>query len=275
MLIFPKICKVFLFVVCLASSFKAFGGKVDSLLVFSKAMKKSMPCTIIVPDTYTQRADSFPVLYLLNGYSGWHSNWILRVPELAQLADDFNTIIVCPEGGRNSWYFDSPLDPSSQYETFVGQEVPAFIDSAYRSRKSRMARMISGLSMGGHGALFIALRHPETFGLAGSMSGGLDLKESKGKYEIAEKIGDSTRWNNYSVISMINTQNASQLKILIDCGVDDFFLQGNRAVHQKLVQLRVPHMYFEKEGGHSWDYWRRSIPYHLFFFRQQMMSIAR
>jgi S-formylglutathione hydrolase FrmB len=129
--------------------------------------------------------------------------------------------------------------------------------------------------MGGHGAMFIALRHTETFGMAGSMSGGLDLLESKGKYEIKEKIGDSTQWSNYSVISMINAEQASQLKILIDCGVDDFFLQGNRAVHQKLVQLKVPHMYFEKEGGHSWDYWRKSIPYHLFFFQQNRLSVSR
>ena len=273
--IFPHSRKAFILFFCFIFSLCAFGGKTDSVWVYSKAMQKPLPCTIVLPDAYKNGSDSFPVLYLLHGYGGWHSNWILRVPELSKLADEFNTIIVCPEGGRNSWYFDSPLEPSSQYETFVGKEVPAFIDSAYRSRKSRMARMISGLSMGGHGALFIALRHPETFGVAGSMSGGLDLKESKGKYEIAEKIGDSTQWNNYSVISMINTEQASQLKILIDCGVDDFFLQGNRAVHQKLVQLKVPHMYFEKEGGHSWDYWRRSIPYHLFFFRQQRMSIAR
>lgn len=253
----------------------ALAGKTDSVLVYSKAMHKQLPCTIVLPDAYQSSSDSFPVLYLLHGYGGWHSNWIIRVPELSQLADAFNTIIVCPEGGRNSWYFDSPLQPESQYETFVGQEVPAFIDSAYRSKQNRMDRMISGLSMGGHGALFIALRHSETFGLAGSMSGGLDLKESKGKYEITEKIGDSTHWDNYSIISMIKPEQASQLKILIDCGVDDFFLQGNRAVHQKLVKMKVPHTYFEKEGGHSWDYWRKSIPYHLFFFQQQRSLISR
>jgi S-formylglutathione hydrolase FrmB len=214
-------------------------------------------------------------LYLLHGYGGWHSNWVLRVPELGSLANDFNTIIVCPEGGTNSWYFDSPILAGSQYETFVGVEVPAFIDSAYRSQKSSMARMISGLSMGGHGAMFIALRHPETFGIAGSMSGGLDLYASKGKFEIAEKIGDSTGWKSYSVLSMLNATQASKLKMLIDCGVDDFFLQSNRAVHQTLVQMKVPHTYIEKEGGHSWEYWRKSIPYHLFFFQQQRQLIAR
>lgn len=237
-------------------------------MVFSKAMKTSLGCTIILPNQYQATGKPIPVVYLLHGYSGWHSNWILRVPELSQFADSFNTIIVCPEGGYNSWYFDSPLDSSSQYETFVAKEIPEYIDAHFNTIKNRKGRAISGLSMGGHGALFLGVRHKEIFGMAASMSGGVNLYESKGRYEISQKIGDSSGWNNYSVLQSIDAQKSKNIQLFFDCGVEDFFLGGNRALHEKLISLKVPHTYMEREGGHNWDYWRKSIRYHLVFFQQ-------
>jgi len=250
----------------------AFAEKIDSAIVYSKAMKKGLPCTIILPSNYNETGKSYPVVYLLHGYSGWHSNWILRAPALSNLADSFQTIIVCPEGGYNSWYFDSPLDSSSQYETFVAKEVPAYIDAHFNTIKNRSGRAISGLSMGGHGALFLGINHKETFGMAASMSGGVNLFESKGKYEISQKIGDSSKWNNYSILQSIDAQKTMNLPLFFDCGVDDFFIGGNRALHEKLIGLKVPHTYMEREGGHTWDYWKQSIRYHMTFFQQHFQQ---
>lgn len=73
--------------------------------------------------------------------------------------------------GANSWYWDSPLDPASQFETFVAQELPDWIDARYLTIPSREGRAVTGLSMGGHGALWVALRHKDRFGAAGSTSG--------------------------------------------------------------------------------------------------------
>jgi S-formylglutathione hydrolase FrmB len=252
-------------------AFSAFAGKVDSVTVYSKAMKKGLPCTIVLPKKYKAKGNAYPVLYLLHGYSGWHSNWIQRVPALSNLSDSFQTIIVCPEGGYNSWYFDSPLDSSSQYETFVAKEVPAFIDAHFNTIKNRNGRAISGLSMGGHGALYLATRNKDIFGMAASMSGGVSLFESKGKYEISQKIGDSSTWNNYSVLQSIDSLKAVNLPIFFDCGVDDFFIGGNRALHEKLMRLKIPHTYMEREGGHNWEYWKTSIRYHMAFFQQHFV----
>lgn len=80
---------------------------------------------------------------------------------------------------KNSWYFDSPVDTAYRYETHISKEVVGFIDGHYRTRANKKYRAITGLSMGGHGALFIALRHSDIFGAAGSISGGVDLKENQ------------------------------------------------------------------------------------------------
>lgn len=242
-------------------------GKIDSVKVYSAAMKQHLPCTVITPDSYNKKGAPLPVMYLLHGYSGWHSNWVKKAPELANLADSFQVIIICPEGGYNSWYFDSPLQPESQYASFVGREVPEYMDRNYRTIRNRNGRAITGLSMGGHGALYLAMQFPATFGMAGSMSGGVDLMGIKGKYEIIQKIGDSTGWHKYSVLHSITRQQTENLGLIIDCGVDDFFLEGNRALHQKLVDLKIPHAYQEREGGHTWDFWKQSVRYHLYFFR--------
>jgi S-formylglutathione hydrolase FrmB len=81
------------------------------------------------------------------------------VPELKTYADEYKVLIVCPDGGNSSWYFDSPVDSTMKYETYIGKEVPDYIDAHYKTIKNRTARAITGLSMGGHGALFIAFRH--------------------------------------------------------------------------------------------------------------------
>jgi S-formylglutathione hydrolase FrmB len=244
---------------------------VDTVSIYSKSMNRSMNCVVIKPGAYKKRSNRFPTVYLLHGFSGDFSNWIKKVPQLKEYADQYQVILVCPDGGYSSWYFDSPVDPSMKYETYVASEVPAFIDSAYRTIKSRWARAITGLSMGGHGALFLAFRHADFFGACGSMSGGMNLSSSKNKFDIIKRIGDTiayaANWKTYSVVNVIDKYPKDSLAITFDCGVDDFFYPDNRELHEKMLRLKIPHDYSERPGKHSWDYWANSIQYHLLFFR--------
>jgi len=169
-------------------------ASVDSIVVPSRVMKKDIKCVVIKPDSYEEKNDPgkrYPVIYLLHGYSGWYSNWIIRTPELKDLADREEILIVCPDGGYSGWYWDSPLDSTSQYETYIAQEVPAQIDKQYRTLADRTGRAITGLSMGGHGGIYLGFRHAEFFGACGSMSGAVDLSQSINEYNIAKRIGDN------------------------------------------------------------------------------------
>src|SRR5689334_12559987 len=107
---------------------------VDTISIYSNAMKKELKCVVITPDNYKNSKQSFPVVYLLHGYGGWYSNWIIRVPQLKEQADALNIMIVCPDGGNN-WYFDSPFDSAVQYETHVAKEIPGYIDAHYNTIK--------------------------------------------------------------------------------------------------------------------------------------------
>lgn len=245
-------------------------ARVDSIVIYSNSMQKEIKCVVIKPEVYKKKKVRFPTVYLLHGYGGWYSNWIIRVPELKEYADEFGLIIVCPDGDNASWYFDSPVNPKMRYETYISHEVPHYIDSAYRTIADKNHRAITGLSMGGHGALFIAWRHTDEFAAAGSMSGGVELNESKSKFEIIKVLGDTLHfednWKNYSVINVVENKLRDSLALIIDDGIDDIFIEGNRRLHQKLLSLKIPHEYIERPGKHSWDYWRYAVHFQLLFF---------
>jgi S-formylglutathione hydrolase FrmB len=258
-------------VILLFLSATCFAGTVDTVSIYSNSMHKEIKAVVIKPDSYTTTGKKFPVVYLLHGYDGWYANWIIRAPELKNYADSNQLIIVCPDGAKSSWYFDSPVDPAYRYETHIVNEVVKFIDKNYRTIANKKYRAITGLSMGGHGALFMALRHQDIFGAAGSMSGGVDLKEVGYRFDLPLRIGDTIshkkEWHDLSITGLIEKNTRSKLKIIFDCGKQDIFINGNRRLHEKMVRLKIYHGYIEKYGQHNWDYWKGSIGYQLTFFR--------
>jgi S-formylglutathione hydrolase FrmB len=192
------------------------------------------------------------------------------VPELAKYADQYKLMIVCPDGGYSSWYFDSPVDSAIRFETYIGKEVPDYIDAHYNTIRDRKGRAITGLSMGGHGGLFLAFRHPDEFGACGSMSGGVNLNSSRNKFDIVRRIGDTVNhadnWKKYSVINIIEAAPKQPLRIIFDCGTEDFFYADNHYLHEKMVKLKIPHDYIERPGQHNWAYWSNAVKYQLMFF---------
>ena len=154
---------------------------VDSIDIASMAMNKTYKAAVVLPNSYAKNKTAYPVLYLLHGGGGHFRDWLNSTPDkmlVKNLADQFNLIIVMPEGETFGWYLNSPVNKVSLFETYITEEVIAKIDNAYRTVANRNGRVITGLSMGGHGALFLSTRHPNLFCATGSMSGALDLNTS-------------------------------------------------------------------------------------------------
>lgn len=246
-------------------------AKVDTVSIYSASMNKMIKTVIVKPGAYKKKRKRYPVVYLLHGYAGAYHNWITKVPSIKHYASLFNIIIVCPDG-ENSWYINSPVNNSSRFESFVGTELIRFTDSSYKTIADKQHRAIAGLSMGGHGALMLGIRHKDTFGAAGSMSGAVDLGSLINKYDISKLIGDTTinhfNWRAYSVLQLADSNSTKGIKLVVDCGVKDFFIQNNRDLHQKLAAQNIPHDYIERPGGHNWPYWTNAIAYQLLFFRK-------
>ncbi len=261
-----------LFLIMIAMVQFGWAARIDSVSIQSASMNKAVKVIIITPDSYQKKKDKnrYPVVYMLHGYSGNHRQWVNDAPAVASQADRENLILVCPDGGFGSWYFDSPVDSSIRYETFISKELVAYIDGNYRTVTDRDKRAITGLSMGGHGALYLAIRHPETFGQAGSICGGVDFRPFPDKWDLQKALGDTSccreNWENNTVINLVNQIEPGKIKLVIDCGVDDFFIEVNRNLHKKLLELKIPHDYTERPGAHNKDYWSNSILHHLFYF---------
>lgn len=262
----------FLFL-CIISAANA--AKVDTVVTHSTSMNKDIKAVVITPGGYDKKK-AYPVVYLLHGYSGNYADWITKAPSVASYADVFNLIIVCPDGDYNSWYFDSPVDSTKRYETYVSKELVQWIDSAYTTAKSAKGRAITGLSMGGHGALYLAFRHQDVFGAAGSMSGGVDLQPFPANWDISKKLGDYAdhpeEWKNNSVVNLIYLIDKKNYPFLFDCGTDDFFYPVNLKFHQKLLTNGIPHDFISRAGAHTWEYWTNAVGYQMLFMHNFFMK---
>ncbi|NCD69743.1 alpha/beta hydrolase [Mucilaginibacter agri] len=253
--------------ICLGIKAKA--AVVDTVITHSAAMHKDIKAVVIKPADYST-GKKLPVLYLLHGFSGNYSDWIKKVPAITELADTYHILIVCPDGDYASWYFDSPVNKDSQYETYVASELVKYIDTHFATLADRKSRAITGLSMGGHGALLLAFKHQDIFGAAGSMSGGVDIRQFSDRFGIEQVLGkyidNPQRWEQNSVVNMLYLIKPNSLAITFDCGYDDMMYASNQNLHQLLLYRKIPHDYTVRPGGHSWDYWANSITYQAMFF---------
>jgi S-formylglutathione hydrolase FrmB len=262
--------KTLLIIFCTSICIRTLADNVDTILIHSTVMNKDIKCVIISPNGHPAAGTHWPVLYLLHGWSANYAQWIQTAPQLAQEATTDGILFVCPDGGYDSWYFDSPIDPTTRYETFVIHELIPYIDAHYPTRTDKAHRAITGLSMGGHGALYLAIRHRNLFGAAGATSGGVDFTAFPENWGIKKDLGEyathKDNWNSNTVIHAVDNLTNGQLRLIFDCGIDDFFLPGNRSLHQKLMEKKIDHDYIERPGGHNQQYWHNSIDYQVLFF---------
>ena len=267
-------------VACLFFVFVSNAARVDTVVVYSNAMHKNIKVAVVIPDNAKgQTGIQFPVVYLLHGYSGNYGSWLKDAPQLQSRADQYQVMLVCPDGGYGSWYYDSPINDSIKYETFITTELLPYIDSHFPTRANKDHRAITGLSMGGHGGLFLGIRHSDLFGNAGSVCGGVDIRPFPNNWDIKKSLGTITdqpqNWDNYSVINIAKTLKPNQLHIIFDCGVADFFIDVNRSLHQLLLTNKIDHDYTERPGGHNKAYWGNSIDYQLQYFAKSFMAAIK
>lgn len=256
----------FLFLLCATLMANA----VTERTIQSKFIKSPTHVSVAVPDGYaTKTTDTYPVVYLLNGHGGNYKSWA-GIINLDSLATANRVIIVCPDG-RNSWYWDSPIDSSMQMESYITKELVPWVDRNYRTRANAQNRAITGLSMGGHGGLWLGLRHPDLFGNMGSTSGGVDIRPFPKKWNIPDRLGaysaNPKRWANHTVATLIETVKPSGQNIIFDCGTEDFFYKVNCALDKAMTRRGIKHTFLTSPGAHTPSYWRKAIQPQLRFFK--------
>lgn len=268
---FPAILLTLILALPIAGS----AGSADTVLISGKLSRISANAIVVKPESYSVSDKNFAVVYLLHGWSGNYRNWFDKT-DLEDLADRYDILIVCPDGGYAGWYIDSPLLEESKYATYIGRDVVRFIDLHYHTDAHQISRALCGLSMGGHGAFYLMVKYPDVFDMAGCMSGVMELIDPAKRYGLARLLGpyetSRQRWVDYSCISMVDSLRDKDHHILIDCGVTDPFIDGNRKLHRLLIDAGIPHDYVERFGGHSWNYWINALEYHILFFKKSGLT---
>jgi S-formylglutathione hydrolase FrmB len=232
----------------------------------SPALDREMKYRVLLPCFYHTGSGRFPVLYLLHGLYGNYLNWDTRT-NLERYAQKYEMIVVMPDAD-DSWYTNSATDPKDRFEDYIAKDLVAEIDGKFRTLRSRHSRAIAGLSMGGYGALKVALRYHEDFAFAGSVSGALNAPQDLGDLQPAFRDqllkvfgppGSAVRAEN-NVFSLLQSAGLKDLPYFyVACGSADDFLSVNRDFAAQLSSRGAAYEYHETAGGHTWDYWDRSV----------------
>lgn len=239
------------------------------LKFFSAALQKATSATVILPEG--DLGGPFSVLYLLHGLSDDNSIWQRRTG-IERYVQHLPLIVVMPDGGRG-FYTDAEVGMA--WETALVNDLIGYVDRIFHTRASREGRCLGGLSMGGYGAVKLALKHPDLFCSAASHSGALSFghysmstdPDSPWQVEFARVLGsDSVGGPNDAFALAERLPRTERPALRFDCGLDDFLLESNRAFHAHLESIGYAHEYAEFPGAHTWDYWdlhvREAIEFH-------------
>ena len=243
-------------------------ARADSFYMPSLGRTKKV--SVLMPAKYDPRMH-YPVLYLLHGYGGGYDNWSTKT-KIAEYVRDIPMIVVMPDG-ENSWYVNSSMEPNDRFEEYIVNDLPNYIQKAYSIDTTRQG--IAGLSMGGYGALVLALRHPARYRFAGSLSGAITFPRGMNdttrqperallpslRHAFGEKSGDSRTAYDLFLLSR-QTSKESMPYIYMAMGTQDgfrSFLPAHRALTDLLRGHGASYEYHETPGGHSWQYWDTEI----------------
>lgn len=232
------------------------GTRVGPQQLYSSVLDRDMLYEVILPPDYASSRQEYPVLYMLHGVAGGATEW-LEIG-LHEAADELWSsgrvppfIIVLPDTGPS--YYLNHADGGPRWEDFIIQELVPEVDATYRTRPDPRYRAVGGLSMGGDGALRLALRHPDIFGIVGAHSPTTRLSYDQLPGTI---FGDEEYWHQNSALWLIaNTDAAAQLKIWIDDGLEDVWVASAEALHEALQERGIEHAFALFEGGHEGEYW--------------------
>lgn len=260
---------LFALLLALLCGSRAAAARIDTLSLDSRVLNRPVTVVAVLPDGASEHHPA-PLLLLLHGYGGDAFSWLKIKTGLPALVDRTGIALLCPDGGQ-SWYMDSPVDTTSRYESFLVGELIPYADAHLPVARDARHRAVAGLSMGGFGAMRLGLLHPDLFGAAGSMSGGLDIRPFPGRWELDRLLGRQSEspenWERMTPINLIPQLDPARTPaLIIDCGYDDFIFEVNRAFHRELRRRGIPHDFCVRPGEHELSYWANAIDYQMLFF---------
>jgi S-formylglutathione hydrolase FrmB len=258
-------------------------GRVECNKVQSKILARSVSYCVVLPASFdTEKTKHFPILYSLHGLGDneqffVHSGLWNLVEDLQQKGELREFLIATPDGGAG--FYINSKDGKNRYEDFLLLEFIPLIEKRYRAAAGRGSRAISGVSMGGYGALHMAFKHPQLFVSVSAHSAALIEKlpaflgnapQSPRARVLGSVFGappDLAFWEHNSPLTLARTANLAGLHIYFDCGDrDDYgFDAGAQALDRILTARHVAHEFQLFPGRHDVTYFAEHVPASLVF----------
>lgn len=254
----------------------------QQLMVKTNYLAQSDPVLVFKPDSY-QAEKSYPLVYLLHGYSENYQQWSKTI-DVQAMANKYQMIVVCPDGFV-SYYLNSPNDAGSQYEDFFFKDLVPLIHRSFNIDRKNI--FISGLSMGGYGALRYFILHPDYFNTAGSTSGALFpdfayYRQVSQQFwgtdrlinDLRNVIGDPEKnsWTAYGIVNLLQKHPTFKRAFIFDCGTEDILYRNSIQLKSVVDSLKIPATFISGPGDHNTEYWSKSIEHHLIYFKQAMLK---
>jgi S-formylglutathione hydrolase FrmB len=262
----------------------AAAGRVECNSIPSKILARRIPYCIVLPASFdTDKARTFPVLYFLHGLGDneqffVHSGAWNLVEDMHEKGELKDFLIATPDAG--STFYINSKDLKERYEDFLLQEFFPYMEKHYRVAAGGANRAVSGISMGGYGALYLAFRHPQLFSSVSAHSAALIetlpnfLAGAQPNSPRVRVLGgafgnppDPVFWQAHNPIVIARTANLAGLHIYFDCGDrDDYgFEVGAMALDKTLTSRKIPHEFHIYPGRHDAAYFSEHLPASLVF----------
>jgi len=207
------------------------------------------------------------VVYLLHGGGGGVRDWSNR-SDVARFVGR-NLLLVMPEGDY-SYYVNAAEPPGNRYEDYIVQDLISDVEARFPVAKEREDRAIVGVSMGGFGAIKLALSHPDRFAFCGALSPAIDvarrpfsmrrMQQSWTLSSIFGPWGSPSRRNNDPFLIVPSLEPASAPYFFLSCGASEGLLSPNRDFAALLTSRQIKHEFHVVPGGHDWEQWNRQLP---------------
>ncbi len=250
-------------------------GEIHHVKMPSSALIDSNRVIVSTPDGFdSNKRGGYPFIVMLHGWSGDETQWE-KDADLQSLADQYQILLVLPDGGYDGWWVDNKFLSGRNYETYLNQDLIRWTISQFNGSKKKQRHGILGLSMGGYGSFVQALKYPKHYAAAASLSGVLDITVHTDNWKIANALGDYK--DNASHWEANNPLHLSKRKpirrepdFLIICGRDDFTFAENKAIAAQMKTLGYPVTFREEAGTHSHDFWKTHVNAAVAFIMENM-----
>ncbi len=203
--------------------------------------------------------NAYRTLYLLHGLSDDHTIWMRRT-SIERYADRYGICVVMPAAAR-SFYCDMKYGPA--YYTYIAHELPERMREFFRLSDKREDNFVAGLSMGGYGALKIALRERDRFCAAAGLSSAIDTAARKDNATFRAIFGENAEVPAEDDLFRLAENTENRPRIFLGVGTEDRLWAENQTMKKVLEERGYDLTYRESPGNHNWDFWDEYIVYVL------------